>query len=42
MALSWLHESDRPFSANLRFDGVAILLDPHGQLVRLDHLEAAF
>ena len=42
MALSWLHESDRPFSRNLRFDGVAILLDPHGQLVRLDHLEAAF
>ena len=42
MALSWLHECDRPFSRNLRFDGVAILLDPHGQLIRLDHLEAAF
>jgi len=42
MALSWLHEGDRPFSRNLRFDGVAILLDAHGQLVRLDHLEAAF
>jgi putative endonuclease len=42
MAVSWLSESDRPFGANLRFDGVAILLDARGDLVRLDHLEAAF
>ena len=42
MALSWLNEADRPFGADLRFDGVAILLDPTGGLVRLDHLEAAF
>src|SRR3954468_3358592 len=43
MAVAWLTESpDRPFGAELRFAGVAILLDPAGALVRLDHLEAAF
>ncbi|HWK26795.1 MAG TPA: YraN family protein [Solirubrobacter sp.] len=43
MALSWLTEdTSRPFVSQLRFDGVAILLDAHGELVRLDHLEAAF
>jgi putative endonuclease len=43
MALAWLTESnDRPFGAQLRFDGVAVLMDAAGDLVRLDHLEAAF
>jgi putative endonuclease len=43
MAIAWLTEStDRPYSAQLRFDGVAILLDGAGELVRLDHMEAAF
>ena len=43
MAIAWLTEgTDRPYGAQLRFDGVAILLDPAGDLVRLDHLEAAF
>src|SRR3954447_6620070 len=44
MAVAWLRESPehRPFSANLRFDGVAVLIDSRGNLVRLDHLEAAF
>src|SRR3954447_26925239 len=43
MAIAWLIESpDRPFGAELRFDGVAILLDAGGALVRLDHLESAF
>jgi putative endonuclease len=43
MALAWLSEvTDRPFGARLRFDGVAVLVDPAGALVRLDHLEAAF
>jgi len=43
MAIAWLTEStDRPFGAELRFDGVAILLDPCGGLIRLDHVEAAF
>jgi putative endonuclease len=43
MATAWLAESnDRPFGAELRFDGVAILVDSAGALLRLDHLEAAF
>jgi putative endonuclease len=42
MAVAWLNEVDHPWGANLRFDGVAILLDAQGRLVRLDHLEAAF
>src|SRR3954465_8545780 len=43
MAIAWLTESvDRPFGAELRFDGVPILPGPTGGLVRLDHLEAAF
>jgi putative endonuclease len=43
MAISWLTEAPgRPFGAALRFDGVAVLLDARGELVRLDHLEACF
>jgi putative endonuclease len=43
MAAAWLTEAvDRPFGAELRFDAVGILLDARGDLVRLDHLEAAF
>ncbi len=43
MAISWLTEAPgRPFGAALRFDGVAVLLDGRGELVRLDHLEACF
>ncbi len=43
MAIAWLTEgTDRPYGAQLRFDGVAVLLDSAGDLVRLDHLEAAF
>jgi putative endonuclease len=43
MAIAWLTErNDRPFGAELRFDAVGILLDAAGELVRLDHLEAAF
>ena len=43
MALAWLTErTDRPYGAGLRFDGIAVLLDCAGDLVRLDHLEGAF
>jgi putative endonuclease len=44
MAGSFLSDSAvRPrFFRELRFDAVAILLDPRGELLRLDHLEAAF
>jgi len=34
--------TDRPTSPHLRFDGIAVLLDAKGDLIRLDHLEAAF
>jgi putative endonuclease len=33
---------NRPFSAELRFDAVGVIIDAHGQLVSLDHIEAAF
>ncbi|MDA0185495.1 YraN family protein [Solirubrobacter phytolaccae] len=43
MAIAWLTEAaGRPFGAALRFDGVAVLVDTRGGLIRLDHLEAAF
>jgi putative endonuclease len=43
MAIAWLMEHrDRAFAADLRFDAVGIVLDASGELVRLDHLEAAF
>jgi putative endonuclease len=43
MAIAWLVEStDRPYGAQLRFDAVGVLVDGAGELVRLDHLEAAF
>jgi putative endonuclease len=43
MAIAWLTEcNDRPFGADLRFDAVGIVVDGAGELVRLEHLEAAF
>ncbi len=43
MALAWLSETtDRPFGARLRFDGVGVVVDATGDLVKLAHLEAAF
>jgi putative endonuclease len=43
MAMVWLGDpANRPRFGQLRFDGVAIQLDAAGDLVRLDHLEAAF
>jgi putative endonuclease len=43
MAAAWLNEvTDRPHHAELRFDAVGVTLDEHGELVRLDHLQAAF
>jgi putative endonuclease len=43
MAASWLAEvSDRPRSADLRFDVVGVTVDARGELLRLDHVEAAF
>jgi putative endonuclease len=43
MAAAWLSEvTDRPRHAELRFDAVGVTLDARGELVRLDHLQAAF
>src|SRR4051795_476486 len=43
MAHAWLAEvRDRPWAAELRFDAVGVTLDGRGDLLRLDHLEAAF
>ena len=43
MAAAWLAQvADRPRRRALRFDAVGVVLDAHGRLVRLDHLESAF
>ncbi|HYM56604.1 MAG TPA: YraN family protein [Solirubrobacteraceae bacterium] len=43
MGVAWLTEAqDRPRTAQLRFDAVGVVVDAQGELVRLDHLEAAF
>lgn len=43
MACEWLVSvADRPRSDDLRFDAIGVVIDAHGRLVRLDHLEAAF
>ena len=43
MAAAWLNEvTDRPHYAELRFDAVGVTLDARNELVRLDHLQAAF
>ena len=43
MARAFLHdEAPRPAAAEIRFDAIGVVIDDHGGLVRLDHLEAAF
>jgi putative endonuclease len=44
LAREWLAErgADAPWRPELRFDAVAVELDPTGRLVGLDHLEGAF
>ena len=43
MARRWLDEkTDRPHAPELRFDAIGVTIDARGQLVRLDHEEAAF
>jgi putative endonuclease len=43
MAAAWLVESTgRPRARELRFDVIGVTVDRNGELVRLDHLEAAF
>jgi putative endonuclease len=43
MAAAWLNDtSDRPYSAELRFDAIGVVVDARGELVELNHLEGAF
>ncbi|HEV7461258.1 MAG TPA: YraN family protein [Solirubrobacteraceae bacterium] len=43
MARQWLAErTDRPRTADLRFDAIGITIDARGDLVALEHLEGAF
>jgi putative endonuclease len=43
MAAAFLADvQDRPRATDLRFDAIGVVIDPRGDLVRLDHLEAAF
>ena len=43
MAAAYLADvHDRPRAVELRFDAIGVVIDAHGRLVGLDHLEAAF
>jgi putative endonuclease len=43
MATAWLAEtSDRPRRPEVRFDAIAVTVDDAGQVVALEHLEAAY
>jgi putative endonuclease len=43
LAGEWLaHTENRPHPRDLRFDAIGITLTPRGQLLALEHLEAAF
>jgi putative endonuclease len=43
MAAAYLAEvADRPRGLDLRFDAIAVAIDPRGRLVSIDHLEGAF
>ena len=42
MAGRWLVERPHPRVNDLRFDAIGVTLSPDGELLRLDHVEAAF
>ena len=42
MAGRWLVERPHPRVSDLRFDAIGVTLSPDGELLRLDHVEAAF
>jgi putative endonuclease len=43
MAAAYLAEvSDRPRGLEVRFDAIGVIVDAHGALVSLTHLEGAF
>jgi putative endonuclease len=43
MAIAYLTDVEsRPRAREVRFDAIGVVIDAHGRLVRLDHLEGAF
>jgi putative endonuclease len=44
LAVAWLCEAGqvRPTARTIRFDAIGVVLDPHGRLLRLDHVEGAW
>lgn len=43
MASAYLADPQpRPRAAEIRFDAIGVVIDPHGRLSQLDHLEGAF
>jgi putative endonuclease len=43
MAAAYLADvQERPRAVELRFDAIGVVIDAHGRLLRLDHLEGAF
>lgn len=43
VAIEWLaSRRERPATAEIRFDAIAVLVDARDRLVALEHLEAAF
>ena len=43
MAFAYLAEvTDRPTTAEIRFDAIGVVIDTRGRLTALDHLEGAF
>jgi len=43
MSRVWLSEArDRPRTSALRFDAIGVVIDRRGELLRLDHIQAAF
>jgi putative endonuclease len=44
LARAWLSDArnERPTARTIRFDAVGVIVDARGQLVRLDHVEAAW
>jgi putative endonuclease len=44
LAVAWLSDErhDRPTANTIRFDAVGVIVDERGQLLRLDHVEAAW
>jgi putative endonuclease len=44
LAIAWLHEPERsrPRARTIRFDAIGVIVDQRDQLLRIDHIEAAW